>query len=231
MTDLHYSSEVLIIDDETQIRHSLRVTLEAASFAVREANCGNAGLKEAALRSPDLIILDLGLPDLSGLEVLKRLREWTRVPILILSVRAHEDDIVSALDAGADDYLAKPFSNKVLIAHLRVMLRHAHHEPEMKLLRFGDIQIDFISRVVTRGPKEVSLTEKEYSLLRLLISHQGKVLTHRQILSEIWGQNYTENKHYLRVYIDRLRHKLEDHPSNPQYLKTVLGIGYRFTDR
>jgi two-component system KDP operon response regulator KdpE len=220
--------EVLVIDDEIQIRRLLRVTLEAGGFAVRDCDCGQVGLSEIAFRRPEIVVLDLGLPDVPGVEVLRRLREWTQVPVLILSVLGHEDDKVAALDAGADDYLTKPFNGRELLARLRVMLRHAQPDSGVSIVRFGSIEIDFTSRSVTRRAQEVPLTAKEYALLRLLVTHRGKVLTHRQILRDIWGPKAEEQTHYLRVYIDRLRRKLEDTPRKPRYFNTVLGVGYRF---
>jgi two-component system KDP operon response regulator KdpE len=220
--------EVLIIDDEIQIRRLLRVTLESGGFSVRDCDCGQVGLSEIAFRRPDIVVLDLGLPDISGVEVLRRLREWTQVPILILSVLGHEDDKVAALDAGADDYLTKPFNGREMLARLRVMLRRTKPDDGISVVRFGSIEIDFTRRVVTKGGAGVTLTAKEYALLRLLVTHRGKVLTHRQILRDIWGPNAEEQTHYLRVYIDRLRRKLEDSQKQPRHFKTVLGVGYRF---
>jgi len=221
-------TEVLIIDDEAQIRRLLRVTLEAGGFTVRDCDGGQVGLSEIALRRPDIVVLDLGLPDISGVEVLRRLRGWTHVPVLVLSVLGHEDDKVTALDAGADDYLTKPFSGRELIARLHVMLRHAHPDDGVSVVKFGAIEIDFTRRIVTKDNEEVPLTTKEYALLRLLVSHRGKVLTHRQVLRDVWGPNAEERTHYLRVYLDRLRRKLEDNPKQPRFLQTVLGVGYRF---
>jgi len=220
--------EVLVVDDEVQIRRLLRITLEAGGFTVRDCSSGQEGLSEIAFRRPDVVVLDLGLPDISGVKVLKRLREWTQVPVLILSVLGHEDDKVAALDAGADDYLTKPFNGREFLARLRVMLRHAQPEDGVSVLKFGAIEVDFTRRMVTRGGAEVALTAKEYALLRLLLSHRGKVLTHRQVLRDVWGPNAEEQTHYLRVYLDRLRRKLEDNPKRPKYFKTVLGVGYRF---
>src|ERR1035438_2460227 len=250
--------EALVIDDEIQIRRLLRVTLEAGGFAVRDCDSGQVGLSEIAFQRPDIVVLDLGLPDISGVEVLKRLREWTRVPVLILSILGHEDDKVAALDAGADDYLTKPFNGRELLARLRVMLRHAqlfagaddyltkpfngrellarlrvmlrHAQPDdgISIVRFGAIEIDFTRRIVSKRGEEVPITAKEYALLRLLVSHQGKVLTHRQILRDVWGPTAEENTHYSRVYLDRLRRKLEENPKRPKFFKTVLGVGYRF---
>ena len=220
--------EVVVIDDEIQIRRLLRITLESGGFSVRDCDSGQVGLGEIAFRRPDVVVLDLGLPDVSGVEVLKRLREWTQVPILILSVLDHEDDKVAALDAGADDYLTKPFNGRELLARLRVMLRHSKPDDGISVVRFGAVEIDFTRRIVTKGGVEVTLTAKEYTLLRLLVTHQGKVLTHRQILRDIWGPTDEEQTHYLRVYVDRLRRKLEENPKRPKLFMTVLGVGYRF---
>ena len=220
--------EVLVIDDEIQIRRLLRVTLEAGGFAVRDSDCGQVGLSEIAFRRPDVVVLDIGLPDISGVEVLRRLREWTKVPVLVLSVLGHEDDKVAALDAGADDYLTKPFNGRELLARLRVMLRHAQPDDGVSIVRFGSIEVDFTRRIVTRRGSEVPLTAKEYALVRLLVSHRGRVLTHRQVLRDVWGPKAEDKTHYLRVYLDRLRRKLEDDPKRPRHFKTVLGVGYRF---
>jgi two-component system KDP operon response regulator KdpE len=230
MTTEPRKTEVLVIDDEIQIRRLLRVTLEGGGFAVRDCENGQAGLTEIAFRRPDIVVLDLGLPDIAGVDVLKRLREWTQVPVLILSVLGHEDDKVAALDAGADDYLTKPFNGRELLARLRVMLRHTQPDGGVNSVTFGPIEIDFTRRTVMKHGKEVSITVKEYALLRLLVSHRDKVLTHRQILRDVWGPNAEERTHYLRVYMDRLRNKLEDNPKRPVFFKTVLGVGYRFVN-
>ncbi|MDD2765474.1 MAG: response regulator [Opitutaceae bacterium] len=221
--------EVLVIDDETQIRRLLRVTLEGAGFRVREADSGQLGLAEAATKRPEAIILDLGLPDLPGLEVLKRLREWSRLPVLILSVRGQETDKIEALDAGADDYLSKPFGGGELLARLRAMLRRAQSLEEESNVRFGDVEVDFARRAVTKAGAAVKLTPKEYALLRLLLVHRGKVITHRQILRELWGPRAEEQTQYLRVYMTHLRQKLEDEPNQPKHFRTESGVGYRFT--
>ena len=222
-------AEVLVIDDEVQIRRLLLVTLEGAGFRVREADGGQLGLAEAATKRPDAIILDLGLPDLPGIDVLRRLREWSRLPVLILSVRGQEADKIEALDAGADDYLGKPFGGGELLARLRAILRRAQSPEEESAMRFGDVEVDFARRVVTKAGAAVKLSPKEYALLRLLLLHRGKVITHRQLLRELWGPNAEEQTHYLRVYMTHLRQKLEDEPNQPKYFRTESGIGYRFT--
>jgi len=220
--------EVLVIDDEVQIRRLLRTTFEAAGFAMREAETGQLGLNEIAFRRPDAVVLDLGLPDLSGVEVLQRLREWTQVPVLVLSVVGHEEAKVAALDAGADDYLTKPFGGAELLARLRVMLRRNKPEDGVSVVKFGAVEVDLTKRVVLRAGREISVTAKEYALLRLLVAHRGRVLTHRQLLREVWGPKAEGQTHYLRVYVDRLRQKLEEQPKQPKYFKTALGVGYRF---
>lgn len=226
-----FPADILVIDDEVQIRRLLRVTLEGAGFHVREAEGGRLGLTEAATKRPDAIILDLGLPDLPGIEVLKQLREWSRLPVLILSVRGQEADKIEALDAGADDYLTKPFGGGELLARLRAMLRRVQSTEEESNALFGDIEVDFSRRVVTKAGAPVKLTPKEYALVRLLLLHRGKVLTHRQILRELWGPKAEEQTHYLRVYMAHLRQKLEDEPNQPRYLKTEAGIGYRLVEK
>lgn len=221
--------EVLVIDDEVQIRRLLRVTLEAAGYAVRDADAGQFALNEIAFRRPDVVILDLGLPDLPGVEVLRRLREWSQVPVLILSVREAEADKIAALDMGADDYLTKPFAAGELLARLRVVLRHTRAVDEPGTACFGSIEVDFARRTVTRNGAEVRLTAKEYALLCLLLRHRGKVITHRQVLREIWGPMAGDQTHYLRVYVARLRQKLEDEPNRPRFIRTEAGVGYRFS--
>jgi len=230
MTVVAAKSNILIIDDEVQIRRLLRVTLEAEHYKVREAETGLLGLQEVAHQAPDGIVLDLGLPDLDGLEVVRRLREWSKVPVLILSVRGSEDDKIAALDAGADDYLTKPFSGRELLARVRAVLRRTPAASEPALMRVGDIEIDQAARVVRRAGTEVRLTAKEYALFQLLVQHRGRVVTHRQILRELWGPNAEDNTHYLRVHMTHLRQKLEADPHAPVHLKTDAGIGYRLVE-
>ena len=218
---------VLIVDDEIQIRRFLRISLEANNYRVFEADCGSAALAAAALHRPDVIILDMNLPDMEGVEVLRRLREWATTPVIMLSVRAADLDKVSALDAGADDYLTKPFSTVELLARLRVALRRMAPQTAEPVLTFGDVTIDFARRLVTRNGETVKLTPTEYALLRLLAQHPGKVLTHRQILSEVWGPQYVDELHYLRVYFGQLRQKLEANPAVPRLIVTEPGVGYR----
>ncbi|OAM88366.1 response regulator [Termitidicoccus mucosus] len=224
------SRKLLVIDDEIQIRRLLRLALGGDGYTVFEAETGQLGLQEAVARQPDGIILDLGLPDMKGVEVLRRLREWSRIPVLILSVRAGEDDKIDALDAGADDYLTKPFSGRELLARMRAVMRRAQPNDESALVSFGDIEVDLAARLVRRGGEEVHLTAKEYALLRLLVRHRGKVVIHRQILREVWGPSAEDNTHYLRVHMTHLRQKLEANPQVPKHLKTDAGIGYRLVE-
>ena len=218
---------VLVVDDEIQIRRFLRVSLTASGYVVYEAATGQAGLDQAALVRPDVVILDLGLPDMGGLDMLRRLREWSPVPVVVLSVRDADADKIALLDAGADDYLTKPFSMGELLARLRVAQRHTQPTPETATFRTGSLEVDLARRLVTVSGKQVKLTATEYALLRLLVQHAGKVLTHRQILREVWGPQYEEETPYLRVYVAQLRHKLEADPANPTLLITEPGVGYR----
>lgn len=220
----------LVIDDEPQIRRLLRVTLEANGYRVFDAATGQNGVAQAAQRRPDVVLLDLGLPDLEGVEVLKRLREWSKVPVIILSVRDREDDKVAALDAGADDYVTKPFNSAELLARLRAALRHAQPQGAAAVFRTGDLEVDLAARAVRKRGQEVKLTPIEYSLLRLLVTHAGKVLTHRQLLTEVWGPKAVEQTHYLRVHIAHLREKLEEKSGGSDLVRTEPGIGYRLVE-
>ena len=223
----HEGPVVLVVDDELQIRRFLRVSLETNGYRVAEAENGKTAIAEAARLRPDLIVLDWNLPDLDGIEVLRRVREWTQTPVIMLSVRDADRDKVAALDAGADDYLTKPFSTAELLARLRVAARHAQPAPAEPVSTFGDVQIDLVRRVVTRRGEPVKLTPTEYALLRLMVQHAGRVLTHRQILKQVWGPEYVDETHYLRVYFAQLRQKLEEDPTLPRLIVTEPGVGYR----
>ena len=207
----------------------MRVMLKRAGWEVHVTGEGRLGLGEVARCRPDVVILDLGLPDISGLEVLKHLREWTDIPVLILSVRDGDTDKIGALEAGADDFLAKPFAESELLARLRVLLRHQRRADRPVAVRFGDVLVDLAARQVTKGGMEIRLTETEFGLLSLLASNQDRVLTQAEILRSLWGPNVGSRVQYLRVYINRLRQKLEDHPDRPRYLRTESGIGYRLS--
>jgi two-component system, OmpR family, KDP operon response regulator KdpE len=220
----------LVIDDEPQIRRLLRVTLEANGYRVFDAANGNDGLAQAAQRRPDVVLLDLGLPDLDGATVLKRLREWSRVPVIILSVRDREDDKINALDAGADDYVTKPFGAGELLARLRAALRHNQGQGADAVFQIGNLEVDLAARIVRKRGQELKLTPTEYALLRLFITHRGKVLTHRQILTEVWSPKSDTQTHYLRVHIAHLREKIEDDPSQPRLIITEPAIGYRLLE-
>ena len=225
------STVALVIDDEPQIRRLLRVTLEANGYQVFDAATGADGIVQAAQRRPEVVLLDLGLPDLDGVTVLKRLREWSKVPVIILSVRDRESDKIAALDAGANDYVTKPFSPGELLARLRAAMRQVQPQGADAIFRNGDLEVDLAAHVVRLKGKEVKLTATEYSLLRLFVTHVGKVLTHRQILREVWGANYETQSHYLRVYMAHLREKLEVNPAEPEMFITDSGVGYRLVEQ
>jgi two-component system KDP operon response regulator KdpE len=221
---------ILLIEDEPQMRRFLRITLQSQGYRLFEAASGNEGLREAAARNPDVILLDLGLPDIDGLEVTVRLREWTQTPIIVISAREQEQDKVRALDAGADDYLTKPFSAGELFARIRVALRHAlrqrsgQNEP---VFTCAGLRVDLAARRVFIQDNEIHLTPIEYKLLTVLIRHAGKVVTHRQLLMEVWGPGQVSEVQYLRVYMTQLRHKIEADPARPQLLINEPGVGYR----
>ncbi len=218
---------IVVIDDEAQIRKVLSITLEASDYKVVEADCAKDGILQAATAHPQLIILDIGLPDRDGFSVIKELRTWTSIPIIILSVRNSEEDIVKALDLGADDYLTKPFNSSELLARIRASIRRTQQPSEENVISTGDLKIDYSSRVVTKNKKEIKLTNTEYLLLALLFKNMGKVLTHGFILKEIWGPSSTENSQYLRVFIGQIRKKIEDDHTDPKYITTESGVGYR----
>lgn len=220
-------ARILVVDDERQIRRMLSTLLGAHGFSISEAASGQAGLAAAVETHPDIILLDLGLPDMDGVEVTRRLREWTQVPIIILSVRESEREKIAALDAGADDYLTKPFGVGELLARIRVSLRRFAQASVEPVFEMESLRMDFARRLVWVEGKEVSLTPTEYDLLRVLAQHGGKVLTHRQILRLVWGEGYETDSHLLRVNISNLRRKIEKDPTQPRLLLTEAGIGYR----
>ena len=224
---------VLLIEDEPQMRRVLRAVLRAGDYHVVEAGTAREGLMQAAGRNPEVILLDLGLPDMDGLDVTRELRRSTDAPIIVLSARGKERDKVTALDLGADDYLTKPFAEGELLARIRVALRHAARPADGsadRVFEAGELKVDLVRRQVLRGSEEVHLTPTEYKLLATLIKHAGRVVTHAQLLKEVWGSNYQDQTHYLRVYMAQLRHKLERDPARPRMLATEPGIGYRLRE-
>lgn len=229
MTD---SPRILVVEDETPIRKFLRISLESHGYRMQEAETAASALRIAAAEPPDAVILDLGLPDADGLDVIRRLREWSSVPIIVLSARGREADKIAALDGGADDYLTKPFGAGELLARLRVALRHAARstQPEESIFQVGGLKVDQGARRVFVDDEEVRLTPTEYRLLTTLVRHVGKVVTHRQLLKEVWGPDSVEENQYLRVYLGQLRRKIERDATRPRYLLTEAGIGYRLAD-
>ena len=219
---------VLIVEDEKEIRRFVRLALENEALKVFDADTLQRGLIEAATRKPDLVILDLGLPDGDGTDFIRDLRQWSAIPVIVLSARSDEQDKIAALDAGADDYLTKPFGIGELLARVRVALRrHNAQQPDARVT-FADVSVDFAARRVQRGSSEIHLTPIEFRLLSILLNNAGKVLTQRQLLSQVWGPNAVEHSHYLRIYMGHLRQKLEANPTQPAHLLTETGIGYRF---
>ena len=221
--------KVLIVDDEPQIRRFLRASLQSHDYDLVEAENGKEAIKACTTQKPDLVILDLGLPDIDGLDVIKSVREWSTVPIIVLSIRSDDADKIEALDRGANDYVTKPFSMGELLARMRAALRQGHSDGDdaEPVLNVGDLTIDMTKRLVSRAGTPVKLSRKEYDLLRVLASHPDKVITHQHLLKEIWGPAYVEETQYLRVYIGQLRQKLERDPANPMHLITEPGVGYR----
>ena len=222
---------IIVIEDDPAIRKFLRTSLSTQDFIVFEAETGKQGIIEAGMRKPDLLILDLGLPDMDGVEVIKAVRAWSGMPIIVLSARNHEQHKIDALDLGADDYLTKPFGFGELLARIRVALRHANRtseNPQGELFTTDNLHIDLLNRLVSVDGQEVRLTPIQFRLLSVLVKNVGKVMTHQQILREVWGPSYQENAHYLRIYMSQLRQKLEQNPTQPRYLLTESGVGYRF---
>ncbi|QRY82428.1 response regulator [Pseudomonas sp. PDNC002] len=225
------AATILVVDDEPQIRKFLRISLSAGGYKVLEAGTGEEGLAQAALGRPDLVVLDLGLPDKDGQDVLRELREWSQVPVLVLSVRASESEKVLALDSGANDYVTKPFGIQEFLARIRVLLRQGGSgETQEAVVAVGPLSVDFSYRRVLLDGDEVSLTRKEYAVLSTLARHIGRVVTQQQLLKDIWGPTHTEDTHYLRVVVGHLRQKLADDPTNPRFIVTEAGVGYRLRD-
>jgi two-component system, OmpR family, KDP operon response regulator KdpE len=225
------TASILLIEDERQMRRFLRVTLQSDSYTVLEAETAADGLTQAATGHPDIILLDLGLPDMDGLEVIEKLREWSDLPIIVISAREQEGDKIKALDSGADDYLTKPFGAGELLARIRVALRHSAPKSQSQgeaVFIAEDLKIDFLKRQVHRGDSEIHLTPIEYRLLAVLVRNAGRVMTHRQILKEVWGSPYVEQTHYLRVFMNQLRKKIETDSARPRFLINEPGVGYRF---
>ena len=224
-------ARILVIEDETPIRRFLRIAIESAGFTMLEAERGRAGVERAATDAPDVIVLDLGLPDMDGKAVIAAIREWSQVPILVLSVRDAESAKIAALDAGADDYVTKPFATGELLARLRALLRSRKPATEEKsVLTFGDLTINLAAHSVARGGVEARLTRKEFEVLALLAQHAGRLITHRQLLTTIWGPAHTEDAHYLRIAIGHIREKIGDDASDPKFILTEPGVGYRLAD-
>ena len=228
---MNQNATILVIDDEPQIRKFLRISLVSQGYSVHEAATGAEGLSQAALKQPDLVVLDLGLPDMDGQQVLREFREWSGVPVLVLSVRASEAQKVEALDSGANDYVTKPFGIQELLARIRALLRHVPAGETLDAaLSLGPLTIDFAFRRVQLNGVEVALTRKEYAVLAQLARHPGRVITQQQLLKDIWGPSHTENSHYLRIVVGHLRQKLADDPTRPRFIATEAGVGYRLLE-
>ena len=228
---MNQNATILVIDDEPQIRKFLRISLVSQGYSVHEAATGAEGLSQAALKQPDLVVLDLGLPDMDGQQVLREFREWSGVPVLVLSVRASEAQKVEALDSGANDYVTKPFGIQEFLARIRALLRHVPAGETLDAaLSLGPLTIDFAFRRVQFNGVEVALTRKEYAVLAQLARHPGRVITQQQLLKDIWGPSHTENSHYLRIVVGHLRQKLADDPTRPRFIATEAGVGYRLLE-
>ena len=222
---------ILVVDDESQIRKFLRISLSAQGYKVLEASNGTEGLAQTALCKPDLVVLDLGLPDMDGNQVLHEIREWSQVPVLVLSVRGGEDDKVRALDDGANDYVTKPFAIQEFLARVRVLLRQAGSaEQQAAVVQSGALRLDLAYRRLTLDGAEITLTRKEYAVLAMLARHLGRVVTQQQLLREVWGPSFVEDSHYLRIVVGRLRQKLGDDPAAPRFIVTEAGVGYRLSE-
>ena len=224
------NARILVVDDEPEIRRFLRASLRAQQYEVIEASNGTQALEVMTQRQPDLMILDLGLPDIDGVEVTRRIREWSQIPIIILSVRDREKDKIEALDVGADDYLTKPFGVGELMARMRVVMRRTSPETQEPVLAIKGLQMDLSRHLVTLADKDITLTPTEFELLRVLLQNAGKVITHRQLIHKVWGSGYEDESSLLRVNISNLRHKIEPDPNQPYYILTELGVGYRFRE-
>jgi two-component system KDP operon response regulator KdpE len=224
------NSRILVVDDEPEIRRFLRASLRAQQYEVLEASNGTQALEVVTQRLPDLMILDLGLPDIDGVEITRRIREWSQIPIIILSVRDREKDKIEALDVGADDYLTKPFGVGELMARIRVVIRRVSPEAQEPIFAIKGLKIDLSRHLVTLADKEITLTPTEFDLLRVMIQNAGKVITHRQLIRKVWGSGYENESSLLRVNISNLRHKIEPDPNQPYYILTELGVGYRFRE-
>lgn len=222
---------VLVIDDEPQICKLLRVSMKAQDYQVEEASTGQEGIERAALFKPDILIVDLGLPDMDGKDVVKRIREWMQAPIIVLTARDEEQDKIEALDAGADDYVTKPFGMGELLARMRVCLRRMSADDQEPVLTAGGLAVDLVQRRVTVDGREIKLTPTEYEIIKVMVQHAGRVLTHKQLLKAVWGSSYNEDTHYVRVYVGQLRRKIEADSAQPKYIITESGIGYRLMGR